>query len=172
MEFSAEYQRLYDLVLRAGDRSAGAAEVATEILSIATDIDATDLTPEEAKVIRFMSSSVMLNCAFDLQDTTLLERGRKLAEQALAETDQSEPLHFQCLYNVANAIVAECDRGLPTMVGRDVWVPRLIENRLAHRVRLREARTLFFEAASSQCHVEQRDRVAGKPGLAGSGGWL
>ncbi|WP_435055028.1 LA2681 family HEPN domain-containing protein [Micromonospora aurantiaca (nom. illeg.)] len=149
MEFSAEYLRLYKLVHQTGDRSVAAVEAATTILSIAAEVESATLSSEEAAAIRFMCSSVLLNAAFDLHDAALLKQGRDLAEQALAETGPDEPLRFQCIYNIANAIVAECDEGLLKQAGHDDWVPSLIENRLAHRLHLREARSLYFEAASS-----------------------
>ena len=98
-----------------------------------------------------MCSSVILNCAFDLRDAALLEHGKGLAEQALAEASPEEPVRFQCLYNVANAIVSVCDFGLPESTSsQEIWVTRLIENRLAHREELRQARSIFFEIASSE----------------------
>nr|BFE56488.1 hypothetical protein GCM10020063_010140 [Dactylosporangium thailandense] len=151
MTFSAEYQRLHAAVLHQGGRGAGAAaEVAAEVRSIAAEAGAARLTTAETKILRFMCSSVILNCAFDLRDTALLGQGRDLAEQALAETTPNEPLHFQCLYNVANALVIECDYGLPSEGSRDTWVSRLVANRLAHRVQLRTTRKLFFEIGTAQ----------------------
>ncbi|GAA2351929.1 LA2681 family HEPN domain-containing protein [Dactylosporangium salmoneum] len=148
---SADYHRLYQAILHHGGRRASAAaDAAAEVLLIAAEVDAARLTSTETTALRFMCSSAVLNCAFDLRDTALLGQGRDLAEQALAETAPDEPLRFQCLYNVANALASECDFGLPGEGRRATWVPQLVANRLAHRVQLRKARKLFFEIGTAQ----------------------
>lgn len=150
MDFSADYHRWYEATIREGDRAADTPAAAVQaILSIATEVNSSDLDPAEKKYLRFMCSSVVLNCAFDLQDETLIGQGRELAEQALEESSKDEPVWFQCSYNIANAMVQICDVGLPKSQDPEIWVTQLIENRRMHREDLRKARSLFSEIVSS-----------------------
>ncbi|XBB67197.1 LA2681 family HEPN domain-containing protein [Nocardioides sp. WV_118_6] len=108
---------------------------------------------EKAKAaLLFSASSIILNCAFQLEDVEVINHGRDLARQALAATAPDEPLHFQCRYNVANATNALCDLELPEAVQgatRVDWEPQLIQSRLKTRADLQHARREFFEIGTS-----------------------
>jgi hypothetical protein len=150
VKLSAEYRHWHVAILSAGDNVADdPAKASANVLSAADSIGTSTLNEYEKTLLRFMCSSVVLNCAMDLEDAELTRRGRILAEEALAGTKPDEPLHFQCLYNVANATVAIPDYGLPKATSGTPWITQLIQNRLAGREDLRKSRALFFQIGSS-----------------------
>jgi tetratricopeptide (TPR) repeat protein len=124
----------------------------TQAAQIAASVTASAL-PEKAKAgLLFSASSLILNCAFDLDDPDAINQGKQLAEQALAATQPDEPLHFQCRYNVANAISSLCELKHPTAVPgatRVDWEPALIQARTETRTDLQHARREFFEIGTS-----------------------
>src|SRR5699024_6625396 len=110
----------------------------------------------------FSASSVILNCAFELEDVAAIDHGRELAKQALGATTPDEPLHFQCRYNIANATNTLCEPELPEAVDgatRVDWEPHLIRSRLKTRTELQHARREYFEIGTSQV-ADARTRSA------------
>lgn len=125
---------------------------ASETLAIADAVTVSSLPGEAKSALLFMCSSVVLNCAFELHQSGAIEQGRDLAERALEGITSREPLHYQCMYNVANATNALCELGFPDVVSgtpRAEWEPALIDNRIETRVELRDVRRAFFEVGSS-----------------------
>lgn len=124
----------------------------TQAAQIAAAVTASSL-PEKARTgLLFSASSLILNCAFELDDTDAIDQGKQLAEQALAATTPAEPLHYQCRYNVANAINSLCDLEHPTAVlgaTRVEWEPGFIQARTKARADLQRARREFFEIGTS-----------------------
>jgi tetratricopeptide (TPR) repeat protein len=125
----------------------------TRAEEIAAAVTASAL-PEKAKAaLWFSASSNVLNCGFELGDEQVIHRGQRLAEQALAATTPDEPLHYQCRYNIGNAINALCELEHPEPdpgAARAEWEPTLIEARTRTRERLQTARREFFEVGTSR----------------------
>lgn len=119
--------------------------------------------PEKAKAaLLFSASSLVLNCAVDLGDSGAINQGKQFAEQSLVATSPDEPLHYQCRYNVANAITALCELNHPDAVPggtRVDWEPLLIEARTKTRAELQHARREFFEIGASEV-ADDRTRSA------------
>jgi tetratricopeptide (TPR) repeat protein len=134
-----------------GDSMARAEQIADAVTA--------SLLPEMAKAaLLFSSSSLVLNCAFELGDAEAIGRGKHLAQQALAATTPDQPMHYQCRYNVANAITSLCDLDHPTPVEgatRKDWEPDLIQSRLNNSSELQLARREFFEIGNSQVADDQ-----------------
>lgn len=104
------------------------------------EIDGSPLVGDEKAALKFVCSSLVINAGADLADVALLTEGQELASRACSDTTPEQPLHFQCMYNVANAIVTACDLGLPTQATSEGRASDLAENRRANRVELRRAR--------------------------------
>jgi len=124
-----------------------------EAVRISAAVTASSLPQKAKAALWFSASSVIINCGAGLDDVEAVNRGKKLAEQALAETSPDEPLHYQCRYNVANAINSLCDSGLPkaaTGRTRVDWEPELIDSRIEIRIDLQRVRREFFEIGSAQ----------------------
>lgn len=171
-QFDSWYGQLVELDARAADDHTQKVAEASQL----ADAVATSALPIRAKsALLFMCSSIVLNCAFELKNPSILSRGRELAEQAVTGTTPSEPLYFQCRYNLANALTSLCDLGLPIAAsGEDDWETRRVRNRIETRADLQEARRLFFEVGSSEV-ADHRSRSAAFCNLANildhSGRW-
>jgi len=161
MTFSVAYGSWFSSLMRLNDHStdrsgvvrrdnlAGTVEEARQTTEAITTAQ---LSEKERSALLFMSSSVTLNCAEELGDANIINEGRQVAEKALRGTTPDQPLHFQCRYNVASAISAGCDLDMPTTspgTSRVEWEPHLIDNRVAGRLELRDARREYFEIGSS-----------------------
>lgn len=170
----ATYDDWYRQLLARHEGATDRLLAAREVLSIAEEISDSDLAPGEKAALRFVCSSLIINTGADLADMALLTEGRVLASRAQSDTTPEEPLHFQCMYNVANAIVAACDLGLPTAGSWESRVPDIVENRRTNRVELRRARRMFLTVGSST-HADPRTRSAAYCNLANgldySGRW-
>lgn len=126
------------------------AEAAQAALAALGEIEASALPAVEKGGLRFTCSSLVLNAASRLGDVTLARQGKQIAERALEAAPPDQPSHYQCLYNVANAILIETDLDLPTAGDRETWEPQLIRVRIAHRDGLRQARRLLSDIASAE----------------------
>lgn len=168
------YEDWYRRVIASHDRADDHAVAAREVLSLADELDRSTLASGEKAALRFVCSSLVINAGADLADVALLEEGRGLALRAQRATTPEQPLHFQCMYNVANAIVIACDLGLPATGVWEDQVPDIVENRRTNRVELRRARSMFLTVGSSE-HADPRSRSAAYCNLANgldySGRW-
>lgn len=167
MEAPSDYQHWY---LRILDAQATASDVrfgAQAVLALVDEISAAVLTPQIRAALLFVCSSLVTNAGDDLHDTHLLKEGAALAQSSLDLTDRNTPLHFQCLYNLANAVAIECDLGLPAGESREEWEPQLIENRITCREQLRWARCTFFQVGMSEI-ADPHTRSAALCNLANS----
>ena len=145
-EYEAWYRQVATLGNEAEDDLSGTAATAR---TIAMGVEASSLTDEQKSALLFMCSSVIINCGSELGESALLSAGKEVARQAESRTTPDQPLHYQCRYNVANAVCGLCDLGLPLADRREVWEPQLIQNRIERRDELQEARRTFFEVGSS-----------------------
>lgn len=139
------FQRIMATHDMASNRAAGARDV----LRLSEDIGASGLAELEMAGLRFTCSSLVINAGADLGDVDLLTQGKELASWALNATPQDQPLHYQCIYNVANATLAMCDLGLPTQSTREEQLAGILENRRTHRTVLRDARRMLEAVGSS-----------------------
>lgn len=170
MDQRAEYEALYRQLMELNDRAAEPEEKCDAAMQCAAAIFASPLSAKLRSPLLFTCSSIVLNCAFELKDSSTIIRGKELAEQALTGTAPDEPLHFQCRYNIANALTGLCDLRLPdakSETTRATWEQRLIENRIENRQNLREARRAFFEVGSSEI-ADRHTRSAAYCNLANS----
>lgn len=161
------YEEWYRRFLLVSETTPDKALAAQELLTLAGGIDGSALSAKERSALRFVCSSLVINAGTDLADATILQAGQELASRAQGETGPTEPLHFQCMYNIANAIVGACDLGLPPEGPREVWLPALIENRRSSRVELRRARRMFLDVGSSR-QADPHTRSAAYCNLANS----
>lgn len=143
------YEEWYQRVLASHSESADLRVASQRVLSIAGEIDGSPLVGDEKAALKFVCSSLVINAGADLADVALLTEGQELASRACSDTTPEQPLHFQCMYNVANAIVTACDLGLPTQATSEGRASDLAENRRANRVELRRARQMFLTVGSS-----------------------
>lgn len=145
-----------------------------EITSIASRVTSSDLDDEHKAGLLFIGSSIIINAGSDLSNEEYLTAGRDMAERARSLTSPDQPLHFQCWYNATNATVALTDLKLPSGLGREVWEPVLIADRLKHLTALREVRRSYFEIAMSTV-ADRHTRSAAHCNLANtldhSGRW-
>jgi len=163
MDQRGEYETWYRQLIALSDRASDDLLASTTAATQVADAITVSALPEKARsVLLFMCSSIILNCAFELKDSSIINQGKELAERALSGTTPDEPLHYQCQYNVANAVTNLCDIGLPEAIPgttRATWEPQLIENRIETRTDLQEARRRFFEVGSSAT-ADHRTRSA------------
>lgn len=145
-EYEAWHARIAALAGDDGPAERGGAQTAR---TFASEVHGSALSHVEKSALMFMCSSIVINAGFDLGEPDLLMAGKELAVTAEALAPQDEPLRYQCRYNVANAMIGICDLGLPSGGARDVWEPRLIQNRMDHRGELVAIRRIFFEVGSS-----------------------
>src|SRR5699024_4599527 len=136
MEPSEEFVSWLEELMALSESSEDIQESISRARRIAATVAASS-HPEKAKAaLLFSASSVILNCAFELEDVAAIDHGRELAKQALGATTPDEPLHFQCRYNIANATNTLCEPELPEAVDGAtlyVWEPLLILSRLMTR---------------------------------------
>ncbi|GAA2552256.1 tetratricopeptide (TPR) repeat protein [Neomicrococcus aestuarii] len=163
----ATYEDWYRQLLICFEQAADRAVAAQEVLTVAGEIDNSDLGVHEKSALRFVCSSLIINAGVDLADIALLAKGRDLAMSAQSDTTSEQPLHFQCIYNVANAIVSVCDLGLPTAGSWEDRASELVENRRANRVELRQARRMFLTVGSAT-NADPHTRSAAFCNLANS----
>lgn len=163
----SSYEEWYQRVLSSHKEFADVRAAAQGMLSIAEEIDGSALVGEEKAALKLACSSLVINAGADLADVVLLAEGLKLASRAGSDTTPEQPLHFQCLYNVANAIVTTCDLGLPAQGTWEERASELAENRRANRVELRRARQMFLTVGSSP-YADPRTRSAAYCNLANS----
>ncbi|WP_406021847.1 LA2681 family HEPN domain-containing protein [Nocardioides sp. NBC_00850] len=124
----------------------------TEAAQIAAAVIASPQSETSKAALLFSASSVIINSATALEDTGAIGHGKQLAEQALYATAPHEPLHYQCRYNIANAINALCDMKLPNAVSGDSrvnWEPELIKSRIQTGADLKRVRQEYFEIGGS-----------------------
>lgn len=136
-------------IMAAHDTASDQAAGARSVLRLAEDIGASGLTALEMAALRFTCSSLIINAGADLGDLDLLTRGKELATLAQDETPLEQPLHYQCMYNVANATLEMCDLGLPTQGTREDQLASISENRRTNRDVLRDARRMLNIVGSS-----------------------
>lgn len=143
MEPREQYQTWQHQILALNDQPAGdeyrAARAAAEI---ASEVEVSNLPSQAIAGLLFMCSSVLINAGCDQADADLLTSGKKVAESALARTTVDWPLHYQCRYNIANAVNAASEIGLPQSNGE--WEAQLVDGRVKHSEQLRFARSEFF----------------------------
>jgi tetratricopeptide (TPR) repeat protein len=178
MDQHAEYESWFRQLMELNDRAADdliASSAAAR--QVAAAVTASSLPATARSSLLFMCSSVVLNCGFELKDAAIINQGKEVAEKGLRGTTPDQPLHYQCRYNVANAVSSLCDLGLPGLSSgatRAEWEPQLIENRIETGTDLREARRAFFEVGSSEI-ADGRTRSAAFCNLANildhSGRW-
>jgi tetratricopeptide (TPR) repeat protein len=161
------YSLWHERVMAAIQGSTDPEGAASAIIGVAQQLLTKALTAQVRAALLFECSSWIINYGADLRDVQLVAQGRDFAELALNETSADEPLHFQCLYNVANATAITCDFGLPKTGRKEEWEPALIANRLTHKVELRQARRQFFDVASSEI-ADSHSRSAAYCNLANS----
>ncbi|WP_369374460.1 LA2681 family HEPN domain-containing protein [Promicromonospora sp. Populi] len=149
MEPSEEYQQLAREILLLGaaqDEDPGG--TASAVRALVSQVEQTAIVVERAALL-FMCSSVVINCGSRLDSEPLLQAGKQIAEGALDGTPEDEPLRFQILYNIANAISALADMGLEGGENAETAVHR-VANRLDNRAALRAARLYYYEVATSE----------------------
>lgn len=120
---------------------------------IAADVDASNLSDRAKAYLLFTASSLTLNAAFASDDEDALNSGKQLAESALTTTTPEEPFHFQCRYNIANALNSLCDLKIPKTVAgatRADWEPEFIESWLLLAAERQNVRREFFEIGTSR----------------------
>jgi len=163
----SSYEELCRRLFSSSEQYADPALAAQEVLSIVDEIETAELTSHEKSAVRFICSSLVINAGAELGDVSLLTTGQRLALRAQEETDSAQALHFQCMYNVANAIVGICDLGLPTGGTGESQTQALIENRRSSRAELRRARRMFLNVGSSE-RADPHTRSASYCNLANS----
>lgn len=163
----ATYEDWNQRILRAHEEAEDTAAGAQQVLTLSTELKRSGLTAAENAALRFVCSSLVINAGADLGDWMLLSRGRELASRAQNETSSEQALHFQCMYNVANAIVTASDMGLPTAGTWDERTPKIVENRRINRGDLRSARRMFLTVGSSS-QADPHTRSAAYCNLANS----
>lgn len=145
----ASHIEWHQRVIDAHDAANGAAAAARAVLRLEREIDSSGLSSLERTGLRFTCASLVINAGAVLGDVDILARGRELASAAQRDAPTEHPLHFQCMYNVANAILEICDLRMPTDGTREEQLVGIRESRRVHRIELRDARRMLHEVGSS-----------------------
>lgn len=151
--------------MTAHDTGPHRAASAQSVLDVAKEISSSGLPELDMAALRFTCSSLVINAGADLGDAALLAKGKDLAARAQSETPPSEPLHYQCMYNLANAALEICDLGLPAGGTREERLAGIVENRRTNRTVLRDIRGMLNSIGSSPI-ADPRTRSAAYCNLA------
>lgn len=158
-------QDWFQRIVATHDMASNREAAARDVLRLSKEISASGLTKLEIAGLRFTCSSLVINAGTDLNDKDLLAQGKALASQSLSESPQDSPLHYQCMYNVANATLAECEIGLPSKSTREDQLGDILENRRKNRTALRDARRML-KAVGSSPHADAHTRSSAYCNLA------
>ena len=161
------YDEIYQRIIAEHDGSSSPRTAADNTLLTANKVATSDLTIVERAALRFVCSSLVTNVGIDLVSHELVTKGKDLALLAMNDTSPDQPLHYQCMYNVANATGALCDFDVPDVGTWEERATAHVESRRTHRVQLRRARTLFFAVATSPM-ADPHSRSAAYCNLANS----
>jgi hypothetical protein len=98
MDQRAEYESLYRQLMELNDRAAEPEEKSDAAMQCAAAVTTSALTAKLRSPLLFTCSSIVLNCAFELKDSSTISLGKELGEQAL--TGAQRPTSH-CTSNVA-----------------------------------------------------------------------
>ncbi|ONI63408.1 hypothetical protein ALI44B_01365 [Leifsonia sp. ALI-44-B] len=144
----ASYSEWHQRIIDVHDAASDAGAAAQEVLRLGRETYS-DLSDLERAGLRFTCSSLAINTGATIGDVDILSRGKELARGAQRDVPTDHPLHFQCMYNVANATLEICDLGMPTNGPWEEQLAGIAEIRRVHRSELRDARRMLHEVGSS-----------------------
>ncbi|WP_423494025.1 hypothetical protein IM711_10860 [Microbacterium esteraromaticum] len=155
----------FQSIMTAHDTAPDRAASAHRVLDVAGEIRSSSLPELDKAALSFTCSSLVINAGADLGDVDLLTQGKLLAARAQSAAPSDEPLHYQCMYNVANAALEIYDLGLRSGGTREEQLANIVENRRTNRAALRDVRRMLNFIGSSPI-ADPRTRSAAYCNLA------